>query len=421
MGQVRPFVGLRYDPARVGGLDRVVAPPYDIIPPEQAPEFFNRSPYNIARIELARLLYPEAPAPYEVAAAELRRWQAEGVLRPDPAPAFYVYTLSFEHAGRRFDRLGLVGMVRISEGENASVLAHERTVPATVADRLELLRATRTATSPLFGLVLDGGAFGAELRRAAALSRPGAEVADGAGVHRLRVLAEPDALSRLVGVLEDARVLVADGHHRYRAAGLFRDENRRRLGERPRAAWNYALMVLYPVEDPSLVILPTHRLIPAGPDPAVIRRLETWFEVRPFPGTPADLLARLAESDRPAFGLYGPGGLYLLTLKADPAAAWPSDRPAAWQAVDVGIAQVLIIEGGFGVDDPGRLGYTRDAAEAVAQVDAGRYGWAVLLRAPTPAQVMALARAGVEMPPKSTYFFPKPLSGLVLAALDQDL
>jgi uncharacterized protein (DUF1015 family) len=87
----------------------------------------------------------------------------------------------------------------------------------------------------------------------------------------------------------------------------------------------------------------------------------------------------------------------------------------------VGIAQVLIIEGGFGVDDPGRLGYTRDAAEAVAQVDAGRYGWAVLLRAPTPAQVMALARAGVEMPPKSTYFFPKPLSGLVLAALDQDL
>ena len=421
MGQVRPFVGLRYDPTRVGGLDRVVAPPYDIISPEEAPGFFNRSPYNIARIELARLLYPQAPDPYEVAAAELRRWQAEGVLRPDPAPAFYVYSLRFEYGGRRFDRVGLVGMVRISEGENASVLAHERTVPATVADRLELLRATRTATSPLFGLVLDGGGFETELRRAAALSRPGAEVVDGAGVHRLGVLAEPDTLSRLVGVLEDARVLVADGHHRYRAGGLFRDENRRQLGERPRAAWNYTLMVLYPVEDPSLVILPTHRLIPAPPDPTAIHRLETWFEVRPFPGSPADLLARLAKSDRPAFGIYGPDGFYLLTLKAGPAAAWPADRPAAWQDVDVGIAQVLIIEGGFGVDDPGRLGYTRDATEAVAQVNAGRYGWAVLLRAPTPAQVVALARAGVEMPPKSTYFYPKPLSGLVLARLDQDL
>ncbi len=422
MGRVLPFIGLRYDPDRVGGLDRVVAPPYDIIRPEQAPEFFNRSPYNITRIELARLLHPEAPAPYELAAAELRRWQADGILRPDPAPAFYVYTLTFEHGGRRFDRVGLVGMVRLAEPTDGSVLAHERTVPATVADRLELLRATRTATSPLFGLVLDDGAFGAELRRAAGRSQPAAEVADEAGVHRLGILADPQVVGGLVGLLRNARVLVADGHHRYRAAGLFREENRERLGDRPRAAWNYALMVLYPVGDPSLVILPTHRLVPAGPDPAgVFQRLEAWFEVRPFPRTPTDLLAQLKTSARPAFGLYGPTGLYLLVLKPDADLAWPSDRPAAWREVDVGIAQVLIIEQAFGVDDPGKLGYTRDLAEAVGRVEAGRYGWAVLLRAPTPAQVMALARAGVEMPPKSTYFYPKPLSGLVLAGLDQEL
>lgn len=421
MARVLPFLGLRYDPDRVGGLDRVVAPPYDIIPPEQAPQFFNRSPYNIARVELARLLYPEAPAPYEAAAAELRRWQAEGVLRPDPAPAFYVYHLTFEHRGRRFDRVGLVGMVRIAEPENGSVLAHERTVPATVADRLELLRATRTATSPLFGLVADDGPFGAELGQAVSRAEPAAEVSDEAGTHRLGILADPGPVNRLIRLLANAQVVVADGHHRYRAAALFRDENRRRLGDRPRAAWNYVLMVLYPARDPSLVILPTHRLVPAGPEPAeVFRRLERWFEVRPLPAA-ADLIGHLEAASGPAFGIYGPTGPYLLTLKAGPGADWPEDRPARWQDVDVGIAQVLIIERAFGVEDPGKLGYTRDPAEALAQVDAGRYGWAVLLRAPQPDAVMALARAGVEMPPKSTYFYPKPLSGLVLASLDQDL
>lgn len=422
MGRVLPFVGLRYDADRVGGLDRVVAPPYDVIPPEQAPEFFNRSRYNIVRVELARLLHPEAPAPYELAAAELRRWQAEGVLRPDPTPAFYVYTLGFQHRGRRFERVGLVGMVRIAEPENGSVLAHERTVPATVADRLELLRATRTATSPLFGLVADDGAFGSELRRTASRAQPAAEVLDKAGSHRLGILADPDAINRLAEILAGAQVVVADGHHRYRAAGLFREENRRRLGDRPQAAWNYALMVLYPARDPSLVILPTHRLVPAGPEPAeVFRRLEPWFDVRPLPANPGELMARLETADRPAFGIYGPTGPYLLTLKVDPGRVWPPDRPAGWQAVDVGIAQVLIVEGAFGVGDPATLGYTRDPAEAFAQVDAGRYGWAVLLRAPDPDEVLTLARAGVEMPPKSTYFYPKPLSGLVLADLDQDL
>ncbi len=425
MGRVLPFVGLRYDPARVGGLRNVVAPPYDIIPPQEAPKYFRRSPYNIARIELARLTWPEAPDPYRAAAAELGRWQAEGVLRPDPAPGFYVYTLSFEWAGRRLNRVGLVGMVRIPDAADGTVLAHERTVPATVADRLELLRATRTATSPLFGLVLeDGPALGAELSRLSAALEPAAEVSEGAEHHRLAYLADPAALRRLGEVLAGAQVLVADGHHRFRAAQLFRDESRRALGDRPRAAWNHVLMVLYPAADPSLVILPTHRLIPDGPGPdQVLGRLEPHFEVRPFGGSARELASELEASDRPAFGLYGPGGLYLLTLRTrpEPGSGWPADRPGAWREVDVGLAQVLIIEGAFGVDDPGRLAYTRDLAEAVGQVEAGRYGWAVILRPPRAEEVVSLARAGVEMPPKSTYFHPKPLSGLVLAPLDQEL
>jgi len=425
VGRVLPFVGLRYDPARVGDVNDVVAPPYDVIPADQAARYFNRSPYNIARIELARLLYPEAQDPYRLAAAELGRWQREGVLRPDPAPGFYVYALAFNWGGRRFDRVGLVGMVRLPEAADGSVLAHERTVPPTVADRLELLRATRTNTSPLFGLVLDdGSALQAELAALGSALQPVAEAADEAGSHRLGRLTDPAALRRLTGLLAGAQVLVADGHHRFRAAQLFRDENRRDLRERPRAAWNYVLMVLYPAADPSLVILPTHRLIPDGPGPGqVFRRLEAHFEVRPFGGTARELAAELEASDRPAFGLYGPGGLYLLTLRRlpEPGSGWPEDRPGAWRQVDVGLAQVLIVEQAFGVDDPGRLGYTRELAEAVGQVEAGRYGWAVILRPPRAEEVVALARAGVEMPPKSTYFYPKPLSGLVLAPLDQEL
>jgi len=425
VGQVLPFVGLRYDPARVGGLGNVVAPPYDVIPPEEAPRYLHRSPYNIARVELPRLTWPEAPEPYRLAAAELGRWQAEGILRRNPAPGFYVYTLAFEWGGRPFTRVGLVGMVRIPDRPDGSVLAHERTVPATVADRLELLRTTRTNTSPLFGLVLDdGAALGAELSRLSATLEPVAEVADGTEHHRLAYLAEPAALRRLGWLLMGAQVVVADGHHRFRAAQLFRDENRRHLGEQPRAAWNYVLMVLYPAVDPSLIILPTHRLIPDGPGPdQVLGRLEPHFEVRPFGGSAQELASELEAWDRPAFGLYGPGGLYLLILRRRPelGSGWPADRPEAWRQVDVGLAQVLIIEGAFGVDDPGRLGYTRELAEAVGQVDAGRYGWAVILRPPRAEEVVSLARAGVEMPPKSTYFYPKPLSGLVLAPLDQEL
>ncbi|MCC6626044.1 MAG: DUF1015 domain-containing protein [Chloroflexi bacterium] len=427
MADVRGLRGVRYDQARVGGVGQVIAPPYDVISPAEQAALAERHPANIIRVELPRAEPGEPPAArYERAAATLRGWLADGTLRAEAQPAVYVHDHTFSHAGQRLTRRGLFAAVRLAPWSAGAVLPHEHTLPTPKADRLSLYRATRAQISPIFALYEDGdGAIGSVLEWTAT-ARPALDTADpGGDAHRLWVLSEPALLEELADLFAGRPLFIADGHHRYETGLAYRDE---RLAATPGAPddapYRFALMCLSDVADPGMIILPTHRLV-VGPPPAaahVEAALRQVFHVEPLPAdipTPA-LLARLAERQTAhAFGWVTAEGVSLLMLKdAAFLAEWmPAERSPAWRGLDVAIQQVLILERALGISAATleeRIAYTRDADEARAAVAAGQAHLALLLNPTDLTGLLAVARAGDQMPQKSTYFYPKVPTGLVL-------
>jgi uncharacterized protein (DUF1015 family) len=427
MAEVRGVRGVRYDPARVGDVGQVIAPPYDVVSPAEQAALAARHPANIIRVELPPSEPGEPPlARYARAAATLRGWLADGTLRAEARPAVYVHDHTFSHGGRRLTRRGLFAGVRLAPWSAGQVLPHEHTLPTPKADRLNLYRATRAQVSPIFALYEDPGGEIASVLQWTATARPAVETTDPSGdEHRLWVLSEPALLDELADLFAGRPLFIADGHHRYETGLAYRDE---RLAADPAAGpdapFRFALLCLSDVADPGLVILPTHRLI-VGPPPEAARveaALRQVFHVEPLPAdiaTPA-LLARLAERQAAhAFGWVTAEGVALLTLKDESfLAEWmPAGHAAAWRTLDVAILQVLLLERALGIDAAtleGRVAYTRDAGEARAAVAAGQAHLALLLNPTDLTGLLAVARAGDQMPQKSTYFYPKVPTGLVL-------
>jgi uncharacterized protein (DUF1015 family) len=427
MAEVRGLRGVRYDPTRVGDVGLAIAPPYDVVDAAEQARLAMQHPANIIQVELPAA-QPGEPAGtrYERAAALLRGWLADGTLRTESRPAVYVHDHTFSHAGRRLTRRGLFAAVRLAQWSAGEVLPHEHTLPTPKADRLQLYRATQAQVSPIFALYEDAAGEIASVLDWTATARPALATTDPTGdEHRLWVLDEPALLDELGDLFAGRPLFIADGHHRYETGLAYRDE---RLAADPAAdddaPFRFALMCLSEVADPGMVILPTHRLV-VGPAPdggRVEAALHQVFQVESLPAdlpTP-DLLARLAERrSHHAFGWVTPSGLSLLTLK-DPMllAEWmPADQSAAWRSLDVAVQQVLIVERALGIAPEtleGRIAYTRDADAARRAVASGDAHAALLLNATDLAGLLAVARAGEQMPQKSTYFYPKVPTGLVL-------
>jgi uncharacterized protein (DUF1015 family) len=421
MADVRPLRALHYDLGVVGGFDAVLAPPYDVIDPEQRAALAARSPYNVVRVDL-----PEAPGggdPYAHAAELMIAWQAGGALVRDDAPA--VWALQQDTAptgGPASSRRGLFARVRVEDYGPGRIRPHERTHPGPKEDRLRLTRATRANLSPIFSLYDDpAGAAWAAVEPATAGARFGAATDAEGTTHRLWRVADPAAIAAVTDALAATELLIADGHHRYETARVYADE----IGGEGEHRW--VLMCLVALQDPGLTVLPTHRLVRglAG-DPARQEALAALLR--------ADFtLEEIAPEDlRPPAGS-GPlqfGYLdahfkraFRCTLRdqAIADAALPG-MPEAYRTLDTAVLEALVLKGPLGLteDDISHLrglGYSRTDDEARELVLSGAYDAGFFLRASPVEQVRQVAAAGVNMPPKSTFFHPKVPTGLLFNPL----
>ncbi len=431
MADVRPFRALRYDPAVAGDPSRLVAPPYDVIDADEQRRLYAASPYNVVRLEYGEERPDDAPGRdrYARAAADLRRWREEGVLVLDDRPRFYLYEQEFQDEGRR-RRRALMAAVRLEPWERGVILPHERTLPKPKEDRLRLLRSVRANISPVFGLYRDRGALGGLLEPE---DPPLLEAATPDG-QRHRLFALPQRHDAAIAqALSERVVYVADGHHRYETALAYRDERRqeseRWTGEEPE---NFVLMALVAADDPGLVVLPAHRLLRPPVTPHDLApRLSRFFEIedvtpRSWDGTALlRLLARLAAAGREtvAFGALGleEQRYHLLRLTSFEAVEplMPPEKPAVWKRLDVAVLQHAVLKACLGIDESAVaegevVSYTEDADQARLAVERGRARLAFLLN-PTPVEhILAVADARERLPQKSTYFYPKLATGLVM-------
>jgi uncharacterized protein (DUF1015 family) len=413
MADVRPLRALHYDLAKVGSLDAVAAPPYDVIDPQQRAELAARSPYNVVRIDL-----PEGDDPYATAAETLARWQQEGAVVRDDEPALWTLTQDYTAPdGRTLTRHGVFARVRVEDYGPGRIRPHERTHPGPKEDRLRLTRATRANLSPIFSLYDDPTGAAATALGAA---EPYGETTDADGtVNRLGRVTDPAAIAAFERALAPAELLIADGHHRYETARVYADE----VGGE--GEHRYVLMCLVALQDEGLTIFPTHRLIkdttPQSQE-ALGATLRDLFEVDQIEQSEL----RPPDGDGPLTMGYIDSHLqraFRLTLK-DQATADDAleGMPAPYRHLDTAILETLVLKGPLGLteDDIAHLhglGYSRTDDEALQLVLDGTYDAAFFLRATPVQQVRDIAAAGVNMPPKSTYFFPKVPTGLLFNPL----
>jgi uncharacterized protein (DUF1015 family) len=412
MADVRPFKALHYDRDRVGGLQPVVAPPYDVIDAEQRAALLAQSPYNVVEIDL-----PQGDDPYAHAAETFERWRNDGVLTRDDEDALWALEQDYTGPdGRRRTRHGFFARVAVEDYGPGRIRPHERTHPGPKEDRLRLTRATHANLSPIFSLYDDpaGAAWGALAPHLQ--SAPWAEVTDeDATTHQLWRVADPAAIEAVRVALAGAELLIADGHHRYETARVHHEEG----------GAGHVLMCLVALQDPGLTVFPTHRLL-TGLDgerrEALRATIERDFQVaegsaeqlEPAGDGPVRMGYLDAHHRRPL----------MLTLR-DPAIAATAlpDKPEPYRTLDTAVLEALVLQGALGMseDDISHLhglDYARDSAQARERVESGDAQAAFFMRGTPVAQVRAVAASGESMPPKSTYFFPKVLTGMVFNLLD---
>jgi uncharacterized protein (DUF1015 family) len=426
VADVRPFRALRYAPNL--DLAKAISPPFDVISPDQQRALHERSPYNAVHIELAE---ESDGSRYERASAALRSWLDQAILRRDDRPAFYLHDHQFERDGVPYSRRLLFARLRLEPWDKGIVLPHEQTFGAPIEDRLRLLRTIRTNTSPVFLIYRDHDRQVEISLEAASSAAPVAEFeGDDGQRHALRRIDDPRAIEALSSAFELEVLYIADGHHRYETALVYRDERRAAAasdwtGKEPE---NFALVALAAVHDPGLLVLPIHRVTANGvPLDDARHRLSDVFTAEKHGSLEALTLALAARRDQSAFGLiYAESKeLYLLVLTDRSAVdgLLPQYRSPAWRSLDYAIANDIILQQVLGLSDAqmsdhDALWFTEDAAEALRDVSGGRARYAVLMN-PVPVQrVLDVADSGERMPQKSTFFYPKVPTGLVFNPLD---
>ncbi len=427
MADVRPFRALRYD----SSLDHssIVCPPFDTISPEQQRELYERSPYNAVRIELAE---ESGAGRYENSGATVRQWMADGVLRRDERPAFYVHRQTFRHDEREYTRTMLFARVRVEPWSAGTVLPHEQTFGGPKEDRLQLMRATHLNPSPVFVFYRDEGGRDEDGRIRGILEAgedKRTDVADFVSPdgqqQSLSLLDDEEAVAELAQAFADKTIYIADGHHRFETALAYREEAKAAAdgwtGEEPE---NFAMIALVAQDDPGMLTLPTHRLTNIEtPLAEALERLEALFEMTTFEGSAADLTS---ETGTTAFGLVSEDGLRLLTVKDAAAidALMPQERTPEWRSLNYAIANHVILRQCLGLaeeqmKDYSRFWFSEDAEKAAEAVRAGEATYAVLLESMPVATVLSMADAGERMPQKSTYFWPKATTGVLFNLLEE--
>ena len=447
MALVQPFRAYRYSP-EVVAYDRVLTQPYDKITPKRQEEYYAADPHNLIAVEKGRVHSTDSPENnvYTRAAASLRSWIGEKVVVQDPAPAFYAYSQEFTVPGShvRRARRGFIGAGKLEDYSANVIFRHEHTLSGPKADRLELLRHTRTHTGQLFLLYSDPQLrVDAILDAVEASERPVTELMDEYGVtHRLWMIADHERIAAIQKAMAGEKLVIADGHHRYETSLNFRNECRTRAGRLiAEAPYEFSMMTFINTRSEGLTILPTHRVVTNLRDfswSAVRRYLEPWFatEVFPFGGEAeranaqsAFLEKLVAARAKRAIGVFpaeqGAFAFYLLTLRpeADLSQILPGLSPLQ-RELDVVLLHQGILEPALGITphavaSESNLTYEREAGAAIGAVARGEAQIAFLLNPVEVELVMKVATAGEVMPQKSTDFYPKLLSGITMYRVEE--
>ncbi|MGB8475154.1 MAG: DUF1015 domain-containing protein [Candidatus Acidiferrum sp.] len=451
MAQVHPFQAFRFNPKRVA-FDRVLTQPYDKISPAMQDSYYAADPHNLISVEKGRAFPDDSPQNnvYTRAAAALENWLRESIVVQDPVPSYYAYSQEYTvpGSGEQLTRRGFIGAGKLEEYSAGVVFRHEHTLSGPKADRLELLRHTRTHTGQLFMLYSDPQLRIDAILKDAESTAPATQLRDEYGVvHRLGVIADPGRIAVIQSAMQEQKLVIADGHHRYETALTYRNECHLRAGglhpSAPYAVapYDFAMMTFVNTCSEGLTILPTHRLAANLHDfswSEARRYLEPWFEAQAFPfaedsqraEAQMSFLAQLHQSrEQRAIGVYpaaepGKRAFYVLKLRrgADLAQMLLAVSPLQ-RELDVVLLHDGILEPAFGITPQAvtaekNLSYEREASAALDAVDRGSAQIAFLLNPVDVGHVMRIATSGEVMPQKSTDFYPKLLSGITMYRVD---
>jgi len=434
VAEIRPFRGIRYNSEVVADIEKVVAPPYDVIDSKQREELLVRHPYNVIRLILGKGFKDEDldPKVYSRAASCFREWLSSGVLCREEEPAVYIYDQTFTCGpGERRTRRAIIAAVRLEPFSSGTILPHEQTLSGPKRDRLQLMRACQANFSQIFGLYPRCVPVAEALEQIAPTERAVIDFTDAEGIsHQLRRIVDRETIRVITESLREAPIYIADGHHRYETALQYRDELRARS-----AAWdpenpaNFVMMALVDMSSDGLVILPTHRVVrlPHIDWDHFWAQVKESFHVESAPDGAKQPMERIsADPGVHRYGLYCDGGFYVLTLRADAPLdrLVCTDRSEAYNQLDVTLLHTIIIERILGltadqVASGYHVHYTIDAHEAIGRVRSGQATLSLLLNPTRIEEVRAVAEAGDTMPQKSTYFYPKLLSGTVFNDLTE--
>ncbi len=435
MPNIQPFEGLRYNLAQIGSLSDVVAPPYDVIDPALQDALYEKHPNNVVRLILNKMLPTddEQNNRYTRSARELKNWKEEGVLQKDSKPAIYVYHEIFTANGKEYTRKGFMcGCEAVPFGEGM-VFPHEITMSGPKLDRLMLTTACKTNFSQIFGLYPDEKNEVQNLLEEATLTLTPLEATDHLGViHRMWVVDDQEVVAKVVEMMGPKPIFIADGHHRYETACNYRKQVREQGLLTTDHPANHVLMVCVAMEDPGLIVLPTHRLFrnvkefsqedlfallgdtfaitTVGEGPAAAAKAWTMIEMQDDQGTMALYtgkdrkwsLIRQTEAGR---------------AKMDEVAA---ERQPEWRALGVAVLHRLVIDTLLGLEGHDKPKYVHEVAEVVENLEnkADEFPLAALVSPATVAQIQELSLVRERMPAKSTYFYPKLITGFVFKPLD---
>lgn len=394
MPRFDPFPGIRYA-TDDGYLDAVVAPPYDVIDEEEWKRLAARNEHNAVRVELPR--GEDGRDRYTVARDLFRGWLASGVLAQDDEPSFYVYRMGFhDETGRPRQTTGVIGALTLSAPGDGGILPHERTTPKDKADRLEILRTTEVNLSPIWGLSPAPGL-------SALCEQPGPPIAratDEDGIHhRLWRVTQPGVIEAVSSAVASAPVVVADGHHRFEVANAYREERG------PGGPWDRVMAYVVELAEEQLCVRAIHRLLdglPEGLD--LLEALSGWFDV--FDAGKADDTILTRMEDAGAGALVTNDGAWLLRPQPETVAAAEHDLDSS--RLDVAVA---------GLPDGVRVRYQHGVDNVLRAVERGEAQAGVLLRPATVAQIAEIGHGGARMPSKTTFFHPKPRTGMVFRSI----
>lgn len=432
MPQIEALRGIRYDLGHVGSLSDVIAPPYDVIDKEFQDALYKKHPANVIRLELNREEPgDETESRYNRAAKFLKEWRAQGVMFTESDPAIYVYHQVFEYAGQKYVRRGFMARIRLEKFGEGKIYPHEETHANAKADRLMLTRTCKANISQIFGIYPDPKNAAQEVLENFVVDKTALECTDHLGVlHRLWPVTDIQIISKVQGLVGDKPVFIADGHHRYETALNYREELSKAGSLPSNHPAHSVLMMLIGMEDPGLIVLPTHRCfrgLPEMTSEELIAKLGDSFTCKVV-GEGSDLANRVweeieMEGDQGQIGFYTAKDQRWVLARITPVgqkkmAELSTDHSADWHGLGVAILQRLVLENLLGATNLPKAHYVHLVQELIDGVETGEFALSALVMPATVQHIQAISSHLERMPAKSTYFYPKLLSGLVINPLE---